>query len=536
MSHFSLYPLLDFGKRTDYKVLDFPKPEERGDHLWVSADSLSRLSEAAFLKIAFHMPTRHLEGLARILASEDASEEERFVSGMLLRNAVIAAEGLLPICQDTGTAMIYGWKGQNLAYDGKITDEEALAQGVGVAYRAKRLRFSQLGPESMIVERNTGDNLPAAIDIRSVPGKEYRFVFTAKGGGSTSRTSLTMESPAILDQERLETAVKARVKALGASGCPPYTISLVLGGASPSAAMYMLELAGLGLLDSLGEKADASGIPLRDREWESILFEAAKETGIGAQWGGPSSKRGSHLAIETKAIRLSRHAANLPFALGVVCSAHRKARAYVSRDGWFLESMEEDPARFLPKAIPVLQGAVKIDLDASMNDWLEKLRSLEAGTTVELSGTVTVARDAAHARLFRMVNSGATLPRYFLDHPVFYAGPTEPAEGQKSGAFGPTTASRMDAYLSRFMDLGACLVTIAKGERSEKARTTIKEHRGVYLACVGGAAAITARNHIGESRIADFQELGMEAVRLVTLENLPAMIVIDSMGIDMYAH
>ena len=528
MSQADLSKYLDFGRKDRYTRLPFPAPRRRGDNLVAEPEFLSALAELAFSEIAFKFPLGHLEKLAEILKDEEATRNEKFVAGMLLRNAAIAAEGVLPLCQDTGTALAYGWKGAGFLTEAEGDDALSLAQGAAAAYKSRRLRASQLGPETVTAEKNTGDNLPALVDIRSVAGREFRFLFAAKGGGSTSRTSLTMEAPAILRRETLESLLAARIRALGAAGCPPYTIAAVLGGATPSQTLYALELAAFGLLDGLPEKGDGSGEPLRSREWEGLVEAAASAAGIGAQWGG------RHLALEARVIRLSRHAANLPLALGVSCSAHRKALACVDESGWYLEKMEEDPARHLPASIPLLPDAVEIDLDASRERWLGQLRALPAGSTALLSGTVTVARDAAHARAAQAVRNGAPMPSFFVDHPIFYAGPTEPAPGESTGSFGPTTASRMDSYLSTFMSLGASLVTIAKGGRGQEAKAAIAGHGGVYLGCVGGAAAITARNHVAESRIVDYADLGMEALRLVRLDKLPAIVLIDAGGASFY--
>jgi len=534
MSQAGLTPYLDFANRDAYAKLDLPAAEARAGRLYIDAAGLEELSRKAFSEIAFKFPRGHLELLARILEDPEASANEKFVAAALLRNAAIAAEGLLPICQDTGTALIYGWKGSRISIvsaDGADEADEAipLAKGAEEAYSERRLRKSQLGPEAVLTEKNTKDNLPAMLDLRAVPGSEYRFLFAAKGGGSTSRTSLSMESPAILRRDVLEKTLASRIKALGASGCPPYTIAIVLGGSSPSQTLYALELAAYGLLDKVPQSAKAPGAPLRSEEWEAIAKAAAEATGIGAQWGG------KYLALETRFLRLSRHAANLPLAIGVSCSAHRKARAIVDESGWYLEKMENDPGRLIPKSSPLIPGAVEIDLDAPSSVWLEALRKLPAGTGVSLSGTVTVARDAAHARIAAAMRDGKAVPSYFSEHPIFYAGPTDPAPGQASGSFGPTTASRMDSYLEPLLRQGASLVTIAKGGRGREAVAAIAAAGGVYLACIGGAAAITAREHVLESKVIDHADLGMEAVRLVRLKNLPALVIIDARGSSFYS-
>ncbi|MDX9826185.1 MAG: fumarate hydratase [Spirochaetia bacterium] len=556
MSHMDLSRYLDFGRDDEYRKLDLPPPEPRNGRLCIDAGALAELSRVAFSEIAFKYPKGHLEGLAAMLADERSSQEERFVIETLLRNAAVAAEGLFPICQDTGTALIYGWKGEKLgcataaestaaspggregwrqedageSISASTSDMAALlAEGAGMAYAEHRLRASQLGPLNALAERNTKDNLPALVDIRAVPGDSLRLLFAAKGGGSTSRTSLAMESPALLRDAALKTQLEARIKGLGVAGCPPYTIAAILGGASASQTLYALELASYGLLDGLPAEAAGDGKPVRSLEWEKTMAEIAAQTGLGAQWGG------RQLALDTRFIRLSRHAATLPFALGISCSAHRKARAFIDSRGWFIEKMEEDPARLLPKSVNLLSGAVEIDFDAPKELWLEKLRSLKAGTPLLLSGRVCLARDAAHARIAAGIREGAGAPKYMIDHPVFYAGPTDPAPGKVTGSFGPTTASRMDPYIEEFTQTGASLVSIAKGGRGAAAIKALAASRGAYIACIGGAAALTARDHVLESKLIDHADLGMEAVRLVRLSNLPAILVIDSTGGNFYA-
>jgi fumarate hydratase class I len=533
MSRDELSPHLDFGATELYEKLDLPAPERRGDELIVEESSLRALSERAFSDIAFKYPRGHLEKLAALAGDAGASGDERFVVRELLRNAAAAARGRYPLCQDTGTALIYGWKGSKVATAGPDGDAQALSSGAAAAWKAKRLRNSQLGPLSALEERNTGDNLPAGIDIRSTGGTEYRFLFAAKGGGSTSKFSLSMEAPSILDGEGLDRVLAARIGALGASACPPYTIGVVLGGASPSQALYVLELAVYGMFDALPEGSDVEDSPLRSREWEEKILRIAEETGVGAQWGGKG------LALDARFIRLSRHAANLPLALGVSCSAHRKRRAVVNAEGWFLEKLEDEPARLvrgLAKDTKSDQDAgIEIDLDAPQGVWLSRLRELKKGTRVSLSGTVTVARDKAHGRIAAALASGLPLPPYFAEHPIFYAGPTEAAPGETTGSFGPTTASRMDSYLPALAAQGASLVTIAKGGRGPEARACLAAAQGVYLAAIGGAAALNAAEHIAESRVIDFPDLGMEAVRLVRLKSLPALVVIDACGGNFYA-
>ncbi len=533
MSQPDLYSFLDFGLKDDYRKLNLPLPTRSGDRLIVEAEALVALGKKAFSEIAFKYPKGHLEQLAAMLKNEGATDLERFVIETLLRNATVAAEGLYPICQDTGTALIYGWKGVDFSISrdkGQEADIAALlAEGARRAYSEHRLRASQLGPESALTERNTKDNLPALIDIRAVKGYSLQLLFAAKGGGSTSRTSLSMESPALLKPGPLKNLLEARIKALGVAGCPPYTIATVLGGSSASQCLYALELASYGLLDRLPNEAGGDGTPLRSREWEEKMGLIAAESGLGAQWGG------SQLALDTRFIRLSRHAATLPVAVGISCSAHRKARAYIDEEGWYMECLEDDPARLMPSGTAILPGAVEIDFDSPKESWLEALRRLPSGTPLLLSGTVTLARDVAHARIEALMRSGAKPPAYMTEHPVFYAGPTDPAPGRVSGSFGPTTASRMDPYMGEFTQAGASLVSIAKGGRGASAIQALTQARGVYIACIGGAAAFTARDHVVESRVVDHADLGMEAIRLVRLRALPALIVIDAKGGNFYA-
>ncbi|MGA2546349.1 MAG: fumarate hydratase C-terminal domain-containing protein [Rectinemataceae bacterium] len=532
---------LDFGRPEDYERLDVPGPKALpSGRLELPLSSLEGLAERAFSEIAFKLPLEQAEAFGAVASDRAASDADRFVAAELLRNAVIAAEGLLPLCQDTGTAIVYGWKGSGLvtagidsggsdADSGAEDDAEALSRGAARAYAVHRLRNSQMGPLGFIEEANTGDNLPLLAELRVATGKEYRFCFSAKGGGSANRTSLSMESPALLEERALEARIRDRITSLGASGCPPYRISLVVGGQAPDEALYVLALASLGLLDRLGPRAEGRGDALRDPAWEARILAIAESTGVGAQFGG------SRLALGARAIRLARHAASLPFAMGVACAAHRRARALVSAAGVFLERMEGDPARFLPAELPVLPGARRVDLGGPQAELGRELGRLEPGSFLLLSGTVVTARDAAHARFRSLVEGGRPLPGYLSRHPVFYAGPTEAAPGQVSGSFGPTTAGRMDGYMEMLVSRGASLVSIAKGGRSPEAARAIGAAGGAYLACVGGAAALVAREHVVSSEVIDYPELGMEAIRRVVLRDLPAMLVVDGRGRDFYA-
>jgi fumarate hydratase class I len=538
MSRASIDDSLDFRAPEDYEKLDAPGPRREGGRLILPASSLEALAERAFSDIAFLVPREQAEAFGAIAAgkapaaSRAPSEADRYVASELLRNAAIAAEGVLPLCQDTGTAVVYGWKGSELKVEadgGAASDDEALAAGAARAYASRRLRNSQMGSRSYLDESNTGDNLPLVADIRAARGEEYRLCFTAKGGGSANRTSLSMESPALLTEAALEARLRERIAGLGASGCPPYRLAVVLGGQAPDEALRILALASLGLLDRLPERGSGSGEAHRDLEWEERIMSMASEAGVGAQFGG------SALALSVRALRLPRHAASLPLAMGVACSAHRRARAIVSAGGVFLERLERDPGRFLPASLPMLPDARRIDLDGDSRELAAELGSIEPGSFLLLSGTVVTARDKAHARFRALVEAGEELPGYLFRHPVFYAGPTEAAPGAASGSFGPTTSNRMDPFMDMLVSRGASLVSIAKGGRGPEAARAIGAGGGAYLACIGGAAALAAREHVVSSEVIDYPELGMEAVRRVVLKDLPAMLVVDSRGRDFYA-
>ena len=532
MPHVSIAQFVSFGQESEFEPLALPRPLQANGRIIVEPESIRACAKLAFSRIAYRMPDSQLASFSAILESPKSSANETFVAASLLENARIAANGTYPICQDTGTALVYGWRGDQVDIVPNEEIEPLLAWGIAEAYAQEGLRNSQLGPISMIEERNTRDNLPAGIQIRSVRGNSLALVFVAKGGGSTSRTSLTMESPAILRPDRLEETLRRRIQSLGPSGCPPYTIAMVLGGTSPSETLYAAELAALGLLDNLPQSSVGDGSPLRDRFWEEKMLEIAKESGIGAQWGGV------HLAAATRAIRLSRHAANLPLAVAVSCAANRHIAAIAGPKGWAIQKLDHFAKDSYPSfetlTKSILESAPHIELSQNSQDWLSRLRSFDAGTVVTLSGPVIVARDAAHARLLKMLEQEKHLPDWFLGLPVFYAGPTEAKPGHATGAFGPTTASRMDSYLEPFMKAGGSIVTIAKGNRSAEAKKAIIAYQGVYCAAIGGTAALNAAYYIRALGIIQFEDLGMEAVRIATLDRLPVIIAIDARGNDIY--
>lgn len=534
MPHISLDGLIDFGDSAAYRKLPLPPPHRAHGKLILDPAALRPCIATAFSEIAYAMPESQIESFRAIAAHPEASAPERVVAHYLLENAAISAEGIFPICQDTGTALIYGWLGSGISIGDDQDWESALIEGIRDAYLSQGLRTSQLAPLSMLEERNTRDNLPAAICLRPVRGDTLRLLCVAKGGGSTSRTSLTMESPAILKPQTLRARLEERIAALGASGCPPYTIAVVLGGQTPSQTLLTAELAALGMFDSLPDHAEANGMPIRSREWEAVIADIAAKTGIGAQWGG------RHMAAAVRAIRLPRHAANLPLAVAVSCAANRHVRILVNADGWYIEKLADAAdalhglSTTLAGTMPVL-AVTEVTIQDDSTEWLDVLRSLPAGTIVRLSGPVLVARDAAHARVLAILEKQGSMPEWFKGLPVFYAGPTEAKPGRRSGAFGPTTASRMDSYLSPFMEHGASLVSIGKGGRSESARAAIARHRGIYLAAPGGAAALTAERWIRSVQTIQFEDLGMEALRIAELDGLPALLAIDAQGRDFYA-
>jgi fumarate hydratase class I len=499
--------------------------------LHIEPTVLRRLAAEAFCDINFLLRTHHLEGWAAALDDPSSSANDRYVCAALLKNAALAAEGILPLCQDTGTATVVGLKGESV-FTG-VDDAAELTCGIQETYATRNLRFSQFAPTSMFDERNSGDNLPAQIDLYATTGGEYQFLFVAKGGGSSNKTSLFQETKALLNEESFAKFLKEKVKALGVAACPPYHLGLVVGGTSPEFSLKMLKLATAGALDHLPEKAEGDGQPYRDRVWEQRLLEIAAETGLGAQFGG------KYLALSARVIRCARHGGSCPVSLGVSCSAHRNAIARIGADGLFLEAFDKNPARFLPKALGILQqsegtSSPSIDLDRPMQEVCRTLSQYASGTLVLLDGTMIVARDAAHARFYQLLKENLPLPEYLKRHPIYYAGPAETPPGYVIGSFGPTTAQRMDGYLAEFMSHGASLITLAKGNRSAAVTEACRAHGGFYLGTIGGAAAILAKENIVQSEILYYPDLGMESVRRIRVKNLPAFIIVDDKGGNLY--
>jgi fumarate hydratase class I len=494
--------------------------------LKVEREGLEMLAREAFDDVAFYLRASHLERVASILDDPGASDNDKFVAHTMLVNQVVAAGGQLPTCQDTGTAIVLARKGEDV-YTG-IDDAEAISKGILETYRDRNLRYSQVVPLTMFEEQNTGNNLPAQIDIHATRGDAYDFLFLAKGGGSGNKTFLYQQTKALLTEEALDRFIREKIMDLGTSACPPYHLAIVIGGTSAEACLATVKKASVGYLDGLPTRGNEGGQAFRDLEWEQRVMEMCRETGIGAQFGG------KYWVHDARVIRLPRHAASCPVGLGVSCSADRNIKARITREGIFLEQLEKNPARFLPTNAPILTPAVNIDLDQPMENVLRELSKHPVKTRLNLNGTLVVARDIAHARLKAMLDEGKPLPEYFKKHPVYYAGPAKTPAGMPSGSFGPTTAGRMDSYVDLFQRNGASLVMVAKGNRSRAVTDACARNGGFYLGSIGGPAAILAKESIKSVRVIDFEELGMEAVREIHVENFPAFIIVDDKGNDFF--
>ena len=518
---------------TPYRLLtkNFVRVENAGgrDLLVVEREGLKMLAQAALRDVNFYFRPGHLAKLAAILEDPEASDNDRFVALTELRNAVVAAQGQLPSCQDTGTATVIAKKGQAV-WTG-FDDEAALAEGISAAYTEENLRYSQMAPLTMFEEKNTGNNLPAQIDLYAEPGEAYKFLFLAKGGGSANKTFLFQETKARLNDAALAKFLNEKLFSLGTSACPPYHLAVVVGGTSAEANLKTVKLASAGYLDGLPTTGDASGRAFRDLAWEERVQKMAWESRIGAQFGG------KYFVHDVRVIRLPRHAASCPIGIGVSCSADRNIKAKITREGIFLEQLETRPDRFVPAADTVAAApAVAIDLNRPMADILAELSRHPVKTRLSLSGPLIVARDVAHARIRALLDAGEPLPAWLKNHPVYYAGPAKTPEGMASGSFGPTTAGRMDGYVDGFMEQGGSLVMLAKGNRSKAVRDACRKHGGFYLGSVGGPAAVLAKENIVKVETVAFEELGMEAVRRIEVKDFPAFIVIDDKGNDFYGN
>src|SRR5690349_18911725 len=502
------------------------------DVLVVSREALRALSEAAFMDINHLLRPAHLASLKSIVEDPEASDNDKFVAFDFLKNANIAAGGVLPMCQDTGTAIIMGKKGRLVFTDGE--DEGALAEGARDAYLKRNLRYSQLAPLSMFEEKNTANNMPAQVEIYAEGQGEnddaYKFLFIAKGGGSANKAFLFQATPSILTHDRMVAFLKEKVLTLGTAACPPYHLAIVIGGTSAELTMKTGKLASTKYLDSLPTQGGEDGHAFRDLAMEQEVLKMTQSLGVGAQFGG------KYFCHDVRVIRLPRHGASLPIGLGVSCSADRQAMGKITKDGVFLEELEHNPAKYLPEVkTDKLGGAVvKIDLNRPMPEILAQLTKYPIKTRLSLSGPMIVARDMAHAKLRERLERGEGLPEYFKNHPVYYAGPAKTPTGYASGAFGPTTAGRMDSYIDQFQAAGGSMISVAKGNRSAQVRDACKKHGGFYLASIGGSAAKLAEHVIKKVDVHEYPELGMEAIWRIEVENFPAFIVIDDKGNDFF--
>jgi fumarate hydratase class I len=521
------YDTTTFRKLTAEGVSTVEGPGGR-TFLEVDSEAIRLLTATAMRDISHLLRSSHLEQLAAILDDPEASANDRFVASELLQNACIAAGGVLPSCQDTGTAIVSARKG-NLVLTGD-DDREAISRGVYDTFLTSNLRYSQLAPLDMFTERNTGTNLPAQIEIESVPGDSYKFLFMAKGGGSANKSFLFHETKALLNPEGLARFLDEKLRTLGTSACPPYHLAVVIGGTSAEHTLRTAKYASAHYLDDLPTSGSPSGHGFRDLEWEAEILEMTRGFGIGAQFGG------KYFCHDVRVVRLPRHGASNPVGIAVSCSADRQALGKISAEGVFLEQLEEDPARFLPDVVDddLSSAVVPIDLDQPMDAIRSELSKHPVKTRLSLTGTLVVARDIAHARIAELLDAGEPMPAYLRDHPVYYAGPAKTPEGHASGSFGPTTAGRMDGYVERFQAAGGSLVMLAKGNRSRQVTEACARHGGFYLGSIGGPAARLAQDSIRSVEVLEYPEFGMEAIWRIRVEDFPAFIVVDDKGGDFF--
>ena len=525
-------PLLNLGTDdTQYRLLTKDhvqvKQFDGQEVLCINPQALTLLSSQAFHDINFFLRPAHLKQVAAILDDPEASENDRMVALTMLKNADVSSAGVLPFCQDTGTATILGKKGHAVWSTG---DEEALSHGVYNAYTENNLRYSQNAALNMWDEKNTNTNLPAQMDLMSVDGDDYKFLFVAKGGGSANKSFLFQETRAVLNPKSLVEYLTSKMVSLGTAACPPYHLAFVIGGTSAEATMKTVKLASTKYLDHLPTTGSANGRAFRDVELEAQLLEAARKTGIGAQFGG------KYFALDVRVIRLPRHGASLPIGIGVSCSADRQAKGKITKSGVYLEQLEFEPLKYIPEELRHRKddSAVRIDLNRPMNEILADLEQYPVTTRLLLSGPIVVARDIAHAKLKERLDAGQPLPDYFKQHPVYYAGPAKKPEGYASGSFGPTTAGRMDSYVDLFQSAGGSMVMIAKGNRGKQVTESCHKHGGFYLGSIGGPAAILAKENIRNVEVVEFPELGMEAIWKIDVVDFPAFILVDDKGHDFF--
>lgn len=540
MADFAFHEMFPLGEdTTSYRKLttDFVStaPFEGQRVLKVDRRGIAALSREAFHDIAHYLRPNHLKQLRGVMDDPESSQNDKFVAYELMKNANIAAGGVLPMCQDTGTAIIMGKKGERVWTHSEAGspahDEAALVEGVFRAYTETNLRYSQMSAVTMYEEVNTGNNLPAQVDLFSVPGDAYKFLFVAKGGGSANKAFLYQETKALLNPKSLLAFVESKLTSLGTAACPPYHLAIVIGGTSAELTMKTVKLASCKYLDGLPTSGGKFGQAFRDTELEGEILKLAQKTGIGAQFGG------KYFCYDVRVIRLPRHGASCPVGIGVSCAADRQAMAKITDSGIYLEQLETNPAQYMPDVnwAKLSGDAVKIDINRPMSEIRATLSKLPVKTRVMLSGPLIVARDIAHAKLKERVDRGEGLPQYLKDHPVYYAGPAKTPQGMASGSFGPTTAGRMDSYVDEFQALGGSLVMLAKGNRSPVVRDACKKHGGFYLGSTGGPAARIAQECIKKVEVVEYAELGMEAIWRIEVEDFPAFVVVDDKGNDFFA-
>jgi fumarate hydratase, class I len=528
---FQFQPLFETGEdNTQYRKLEISgvavESWKGKEFLFVPENALSSLTETAFDDVSHLLRTSHLEKVAKILQDPESSSNDRFVAVELLKNAVIAAERVFPSCQDTGTALVMGKKGdQIMTFQ---NDEIAISKGIFDVFRKRNLRYSQLAPLTMYEEKNTGNNLPAQIEIYSRPGMKYELLFIAKGGGSANKSYIYQKTKSVLNPASMESFVKETIVSLGTAACPPYHLAFVVGGTSAEMVLKTVKLASCGYYDSLPTSGNSLGRGYRDTEMEKLIEKWARETKIGAQFGG------KYFVHDVRVIRLPRHGASCPIGIGVSCSADRQIKGKISKDGVYLEQLEENPARFLPTGKESAGKIISLDLNRPMAEILKELDGLPVSTRVMLNGPMVVARDIAHAKILERLKSGKGMPDYLKKYPVYYAGPAKTPAGHPSGSFGPTTSQRMDPYVATFQEHGGSLVMLGKGNRTKEVTEACKKFGGFYLGSIGGPAARLGRDCITKVEVQEYGELGMEAVWKIEVKDFPAFIIVDNKGNDFF--
>ncbi len=524
-----MFPLAE--DTTEYRLLSknhiSVKSFEGKEMLVVEEEALTLLAQQSFKDVSHLFRTAHLKQLKKILDDPEASSNDKYVATELLRNAVIAADMVYPSCQDTGTAIIMGYKGQQV-WTG-FNDKEALARGIYNTYTSSNLRYSQNAPITMYQEKNTGTNLPAQIDIYAAKGNDYKFLCVAKGGGSANKSYLYQETKAVLSPGRLVPFLAEKMKTLGTAACPPYHIAIVIGGTSAEVNLKTVKLVSTGYYDGLPARGSESGHAFRDHELEKKLFEEATKIGYGAQFGG------KYFAHDVRVVRLPRHGASCPIGLGVSCSADRNIKGKITKDGIFIEKLETNPGQFLPQKSETSGEVKRVDLNRPMKEILAELSRYPVATMLLLNGKIVVGRDMAHAKIKERLDAGEEMPQYLKDHIIYYAGPAKTPEGQASGSFGPTTAGRMDPYVAEFQEKGGSMIMLAKGNRSKQVTDACKKYGGFYLGSPGGTAARLGKDCITNVEVLEYPELGMEAIFMITVKDFPAVIIVDDKGNDFFA-